>query len=250
MWTGVSGIGPGLFLRTRVEIQNSRIRKHLKKGPRLVKVLFATPGWWFDPCSSGKKWGEIQMGGKSMDLLRQGVSRTGSQLVVSTLPSWQEGKTGEISAPEKLLFLCLSENLKVNTRMLVGSQPNLHCVDFCLPFFPSSVWTNTWERLGILQPVSGKSRHPVPRPPSVYGFKSHCDFFLCTHCSTVWGHKFQCSSVHMLPLQTASIIFEGRSVPCMLEMPTPYIVRTHNRPSNCWVSQRSPRGNSVVPNIC
>ena len=34
-------------------------------------------------------------------------SRTGSQLVVSPLPSWQKAKTGEFSAPGKLLFLCL-----------------------------------------------------------------------------------------------------------------------------------------------
>lgn len=144
---------------TRVEIQNSRIRKHQKKGPRLVKVLFATPGWWFDPCSVGRNGGKSRWG-KSMDLLRQGVSRRGSQLAVSPLPSWQEGKTGEISAPEKLLFLCLSENLKGNTRMPVGSQPNLQC--WLLSSFLSMLSVNRY--LGKTRdPAAGVGKAPPPR---------------------------------------------------------------------------------------
>ena len=233
---------------TRVEIQNSRIRKHQKKGPRLVKVLFTTPGWWFDPCSSGKKWGETQMGEINGPLKTRSEQNRQSACSLPTAvlagrKDWRDFSTRNcyFSAWVKTLREtrgCLWEANQICTVLtLVFLSFHPHCEQI------AGKDQGSCSRLG-------KPRLPVPRPPSVYGFKSHCDFFLCTLCSTVWGHKFQCSSVHTLPLQTASIIFEGRSVPCILEMPTSYIVRTHNRPLNCWVSQRSARGNSVGPNIC
>lgn len=135
--------------------------------------------------------------GKSMDILSQGVSRTGSQLVVSPRPPGRKERLESFQHQRNCYFSALEVKTLRQTWGCCG-KPTKFALCWLLSSFLSILSVNKYLGKTRDSAAGVESPPPCAMPSLSSRVQVPLRFFFCTHCSTVWGHKFQFFSVHVV----------------------------------------------------